>query len=130
MSSRHSDLTPLPKGNNMASNLASYAPDQAIIAARLAVLVPDPTPRIQALWDGLQTALANYDLASVSALSSEGVSRSLNFDAARAQVAEWLAAYDQAVAAAAAALPADADSMLLASPLGIFTRRCNVPLEF
>jgi hypothetical protein len=114
----------------MASSLASSAPDPAIIAARLAVLVPDPTPQIQSLWDGLQNALAQYDLAAISSLNGGDVSRSLNFDAARIQVAEWHAAYQQACATAAAALPADADPILLQSPLGIFTTRSRIPLEF
>lgn len=111
----------------MPSSLASYAPDSLIIAARLAVLVPDPTPKIQAMWDGLQTALANYDLASISSLSSEGISRSLNFDAARTQVAEWHAAYQAAIAAAA--LPTDADPILTASPMGFTVTHSRIPLR-
>ena len=100
------------------SELSSYEPSAAIIEARLAVLVSEPTAKIQAMWDGLQSALEAYDVATIASLSGEGQSRSMNFDAARVQVAEWLAAYKAAVEAEATDLPADADPVLSRQPMG------------
>lgn len=111
----------------MATSLPSYAPDSAIIAARLAVLVADPTPQITALWNGLQKALTAYDLAVASSLSSEGVSRSMNFDAAGKQVAEWFAAYQSACATAT--LPADADPVLSREAMGFHVAFSSVALR-
>ncbi len=112
----------------MATSLPSYAADPAIVAARLAVLVASPTAQITALWTGLQRALTTYDLAVASSLASEGVSRSMNFDAAARQVVEWHAAYTTATAATA--LPADADPELLQGTWGRHWRQNGLPLEF
>ena len=107
------------------SELSAYAPSVVIIRARLAVLVPEPTQREQALWDGLQGALEAYDLAGVSSLSGEGQSRSMNFDALRVQVAEWLEAYEQE----STVLPVDADPVLLRTPMGHFVSFSRIPLR-
>jgi len=111
----------------MATSLPSYAPDPAIIAARLAVLVPSPTSQITSLWNKLQSALDAYDLAVVSSLSSEGISRSMNFDAAAKQVAEIHAAYQSATATAA--LPAGADLVLTGSAMGFHVSHSSVSLR-
>ena len=103
--------------------------DPVIIRARLAVAPgTGATARRLALWAGLIAALAAYDAATISSLSSEGVSRSMDADQAARVVAEWLIAYETETAAGD--LPTDADPNLLGTPLGWTVLHSAVPLRF
>ncbi len=108
--------------------------DPVIVRARLASApavvspVTDSYTRLLSLWAGLTAALAAYDAATISSLSSEGVSRTMAADQAGKVVAEWLVAYETETAAAD--LPEDADPNLLGTPLGHTVTYSAVPLRF
>lgn len=98
--------------------------------ARRVVLGTAPTaPVLLGLWNGLVGALGVYDLAVMTSMNAEGQSRSMDFDAARVQVAEWLGGYEAELAATAGEFPADADPVLLQQPMGHFVSFSAVPLR-
>lgn len=103
--------------------------DPLIIRARLAAAPgAGASARLLALWAGLTAALAAYDAATISSLSSEGVSRTMAADQAGKVVAEWLLAYETETAAGD--LPVDADPNLLGTPLGYTVVHSAVALRF
>ena len=108
----------------------AYTPADPVIIAALTVGIPaeNASAQINALYAKLQEKIEVYELAVAESLSSEGINRTLNVEAAAKQVGEYLAAYQQVTAATG--LPAATDPVLLQNPLGHTVDHSYQPMRF
>lgn len=100
-----------------------------VLAVRAQIYTGTPAEPIPRLWLSLQTAITNYNMAVASSLSSEGINRTMDIDAAREQVIIYYTAYRDALAAAAVDLPAGTDPVLLERPMGFVVDHSYSPLR-
>src|SRR6478735_3969942 len=108
--------------------MPSISPDpEIVLAVREVKYTGTPADPIPRLWDSLQQAIVNYNMAVASTLNSEGVNRTMDVDAAREQVLIYFRAYREALAAAGQ-LPAGTDPVLLAKPMGHVVDHSFAPL--
>lgn len=110
----------------------AMVPDSSIVRARVLVLGTAPSvAAVLAAWNGVKGALAGYDAAVAAvSLSSEGVSRSMDVDAAQRNVVEWLMVYDTVLAAQAEDAVEDADAVTLGPAMGHTVDHSGVILRF